>query len=56
MGKLVERNSHTLKVAGVIDENTHNTHIVPGCFLSLLGMPPQAKEQLMGGWGQVSGS
>lgn len=54
MGKLVERNGRTLKVAGVIDDNAYNTHIVPGCFLSLLGMPPQAKEQLMGGWGQVS--
>ena len=54
MGKLVERNGRTLKVAGVIDEDFYNTHLPPGCFLSLLGMPPQAKEQLMGGWGQVS--
>ncbi|MBL7963102.1 MAG: ABC transporter permease [Flavobacteriales bacterium] len=54
MGKLVERNGRTLKVAGVIDEHAYNTHVEPGCFLSLLGMPPQAREQLMRGWGQVS--
>ena len=54
LGKLVERNGRTLKVAGVIDEKAYNTHIVPGCFLSLLGIPPQAREQLMSGWGQVS--
>lgn len=54
LGKLVERNGRTLKVAGVIDENYYNTHITPGCFLSMLGMPPQAKDQLMTGWGQVS--
>ncbi len=54
MGKLVERNGRTLKVAGVIDERAYNTHIPVGCFLSLLGMPPQAKEQLMTTWGQVS--
>lgn len=54
LGKLVQRNGRTLKVAGVIDEDGYNTHIVPGCFLSLLGMPPQAREQLMSGWGQVS--
>ncbi|MFT3884904.1 MAG: ABC transporter permease [Flavobacteriales bacterium] len=54
MGKLVERNGRTLKVAGVIDEEAYNTHIPLGCFLSLLGMPPQAKAQLMNEWGQVS--
>jgi len=54
LGKMVERNGRILKVAGVIDEKAFNTHIVPGCFLSMLGMPPQAKEQLMQGWGQVS--
>jgi len=54
MGKLVERNGRTLKVAGVVDERAYNTHIPVGCFLSLLGMPPQAKEQLMTTWGQVS--
>lgn len=54
MGKLIERNGRTLTVAGVIDHNGTNTHVPPGCFLSLLGMPPQAKEQLMNGWGQVS--
>jgi putative ABC transport system permease protein len=53
-GKLIERNGRTLTVAGVIDHDGTNTHIPPGCFLSLLGMPPQAKEQLMNGWGQVS--
>jgi hypothetical protein len=47
MGKLVERNGRTLKVAGVIDENGPTHMFLPGCFLSLLGMPPQAKEQLM---------
>ena len=54
MGQLVERNGRTLKVAGVIDDAAYNTHIPPGCFFSLLGMPPQAREQLMSGWGQVS--
>lgn len=54
MGKLVERNGRTLKVAGVIDERAYNTHLPLGCFLSLLGMPPQAREQLMTTWGQVS--
>jgi putative ABC transport system permease protein len=54
LGKLVERNGRTLKVAGVIDEKAHNTHIPLGVFLSLMGMPPQAKEQLMQTWGQNS--
>ena len=54
MGQLLERNGRTLKVAGVIDDAAYNTHIPPGCFFSLLGMPPQAREQLMSGWGQVS--
>lgn len=54
MGQLVERNGRTLKVAGVIDETFYNTHVPPGCFFSLLGMPPDARQQLMGGWGQVS--
>lgn len=54
LGKLVERNGRTLKVAGVIDERTYNTHIPLGVFLSLVGMPPQAKEQLMQTWGQNS--
>jgi putative ABC transport system permease protein len=54
MGKLVERNGRALKVAGVIDDKAYNTHIPVGCFLSLLGMPPKAKEQLMTSWGQVS--
>lgn len=54
LGKLIERNGRTLKVAGVIAHDGFNTHVPPGCFLSLLGMPPQAKEQLMNGWGQVS--
>ncbi len=54
MGKLVERNGRTLKVAGIIDEQAHNTHLPLGCFLSLLGMPPQARDQLMTTWGQVS--
>ena len=54
MGKLVERNGRTLKVAGIIDERSFNTHLPLGCFLSLLGMPPQARDQLMTTWGQVS--
>lgn len=54
LGKLVERNGRTLKVAGVIDERAYNTHVPLGCFLSLLGMPPKAKEQLMTTWGQVT--
>ncbi|HEY0975955.1 MAG TPA: FtsX-like permease family protein [Flavobacteriales bacterium] len=54
MGKLVERNGRSLKVAGVIDDEAYNTHIPMGCWLSLLGMPPKAKEQLMTTWGQVS--
>lgn len=54
MGKLVERNGRTLKVAGIIDEQAYNTHLPLGCFLSLLGMPPQARDQLMTTWGQVS--
>ncbi len=54
MGQLVERNGRTLKVAGIIDERAFNTHLPQGCFLSLLGMPPQARDQLMTTWGQVS--
>ncbi|MGV3637786.1 MAG: ABC transporter permease, partial [Flavobacteriales bacterium] len=54
LGKMIERNGRTLRVAGVIEDAGFNTHIPPGCFLSLLGMPPQAKQQLMDGWGQVS--
>ncbi|MBK7944022.1 MAG: ABC transporter permease [Flavobacteriales bacterium] len=46
IGKLVTRNGRTLKVAGVIDEKAENTHIPMGVFMSRLGMPPQAKEQL----------
>jgi putative ABC transport system permease protein len=54
LGKMVERNGRTLKVAGVIDEKAENTHIPMGVFMSRLGMPPQAKEQLSGTWGQNS--
>lgn len=54
IGKLLERNGRTLKVAGVIDDAAYNTHLPLGCFFSLLGMPPQAKAELMGSWGQVS--
>jgi len=52
MNKLVERRGRTLKVAGVIDEKAYNTHIPLGVFLSMNGMPPQAKENLMQQWGQ----
>jgi putative ABC transport system permease protein len=54
MGKLVERNGRTLKVAGVIDGKVQNTHIPMGVFLSRLGLPPQAKAQLDQSWGQNS--
>ena len=54
MDKLVERNGRTLKVAGVIDEKAYNTHIPLGAFLSLVGMPPQARAQLMQSWGNNS--
>ncbi len=54
MGKLVTRNGRTLKVAGVIDERAENTHLPLGVFMSRLGMPPQAKEQLDRSWGQNS--
>jgi putative ABC transport system permease protein len=54
MGKFLERNGRTLKVAGVIDDKAYNTHLPLGCFFSLLGMPPKAKAELMGSWGQVS--
>jgi len=54
IGKLVERNGRTLKVAGVIDERAENTHIPLGVFMSRLGMPPQAKEQLGRSWGNNS--
>ncbi len=53
LGELVERNGRTLKVAGVIDEKAENTHIQLGAFLSMNGMPPKAKEELMTTWGQV---
>ena len=54
IGKLVTRNGRTLKVAGVIDEKAENTHIPMGIFMSRLGMPPQAKEQLDLSWGNNS--
>ncbi|MCB0771009.1 MAG: ABC transporter permease [Flavobacteriales bacterium] len=54
MGKLVSRNGRTLKVAGVIDEKAENTHIPMGVFMSRLGMPPQAREQLSQSWGNNS--
>ena len=54
IGKLVERNGRTLKVAGVIDGKAENTHIPMGVFMSRLGMPPQAKEQLGQSWGNNS--
>lgn len=54
IGKLVNRNGRTLKVAAVIDEKAQNTHIPMGVFMSRLGMPPQAKEQLDQSWGNNS--
>ena len=54
IGKLVTRNGRTLKVAGVIDGQAENTHIPMGVFMSRLGMPPQAKEQLAQSWGNNS--
>lgn len=54
IGKLVTRNGRTLKVAGVIDGRAENTHIPMGVFMSRLGMPPQAREQLDRSWGQNS--
>jgi putative ABC transport system permease protein len=54
IGKLVTRNGRTLKVAGVIDQKAENTHIPMGVFMSRLGMPPQAKDQLDQSWGQNS--
>ncbi len=54
LGKLVERNGRTLRVAGVIDEKRGNTHIPLGVFMSRLGMPPQAKEELGQSWGNNS--
>ena len=54
IGKLVARNGRTLKVAGVIDGQAENTHIPMGVFMSRLGMPPQAKEQLAQSWGNNS--
>ncbi|MBK8227663.1 MAG: ABC transporter permease [Flavobacteriales bacterium] len=54
IGKLVARNGRTLKVAGVIDEKAGNTHIPMGVFMSRLGLPPEAKEQLAQSWGNNS--
>jgi putative ABC transport system permease protein len=54
IGKLVQRNGRTLKVAGVLDEKAVNTHIPLGVFMSRLGMPPQAREQLDQSWGNNS--
>ncbi len=54
IGKLVTRNGRTLKVAGVIDERAENTHIPMGVFMSRLGLPPQAREQLAQSWGNNS--
>ncbi len=54
IGKLVTRHGRTLKVAGVIDEKAGNTHIPLGVFMSRLGMPPQAREQLGQSWGNNS--
>lgn len=54
IGKLVTRNGRALKVAGVIDGQAENTHIPMGVFMSRLGMPPQAKEQLAQSWGNNS--
>lgn len=54
VGKLVKRNGRTLRIAGVIDEKAGNTHLPLGVFMSRLGLPPQAKEQLDRTWGQNS--
>jgi putative ABC transport system permease protein len=54
IGKLVTRNGRTLKVAGVIDEKAENTHIPMGVFMSRLGLPPQAREDLNQSWGNNS--
>lgn len=54
IGKLVTRNGRTLKVAAVIDDHAEKTHIPMGVFMSRLGMPPQAREQLARSWGQNS--
>lgn len=54
IGKLITRNGRTLKVAGVIDEKAENTHIPMGVFMSRLGMPPQARDQLNQSWGNNS--
>ena len=54
IGKLVTRNGRTLRVAGVIDERAENTHLPMGVFMSRLGMPPEAREQLGRSWGNNS--
>ena len=54
IGKLVTRAGRTLKVAGVIDGKAENTHIPMGVFMSRLGIPPQAHEQLSQSWGNNS--
>lgn len=54
IGKLVERNGRTLTVAAVIDERANNTHLPLGLFMSRLGTPPQALEQLSQSWGNNS--
>lgn len=54
IGKMVQRNNRTLKVAGAIDGKAENTHIPMGVFMSRPRMPPQAKEQLGQSWGNNS--
>ena len=51
IGKLVQRNGRSLRVAGVIDADAINTHIPLGVFLSMKGLPPPAEESLSDNWG-----
>ncbi len=54
IGKLVTRNDRTLRIAGVIDEDAYNTHTEQGVYLSMLGLPPQAMENMSRNWGNVN--
>src|SRR5690606_38071352 len=54
IGKMVTRNDRTLRIAGVINEDAYNTHTEQGVYLSMLGLPPQALENLSKNWGNVN--
>lgn len=51
MGKVLLWNNKNLKVSGIIDEKTYNTHIDLGMFIPVSNMNPQFKAGIDDNWG-----